>query len=337
LYELLLHHRHELLAADGPLARFQHDEVRVILRATQIYSRLLSESFHPDVLRDALERDLLFDGLWIDVPRRPYLARVVQAECEDLRNGDVPRFTTRPVSRHAYTSSGDELTDFFPESGYALARRRIEQLSAKDMANQVWFLRASVAALDHRRIRTAADPPVRTDKRPVVNRGRYLAIARAVGNRLETLAISRDSKASWVGLTLTNRQSWSIRPLGSELYDGICGVVFFLAYLGAVTEEDRYTALAGAGLSTVLRRIRQSVGIDMTIGGFSGYGGILYTLTHLATLWNRPDLHDQANRIVERLPSLIDCDDQENDIDIQIGRSQRCGSTATKRVMRCST
>ena len=63
--------RSELLAGDGPLARFAQDETRVLLRPTRTYDQLLFESFHPDMLRDGLERDLLLDRLWIVVPERP--------------------------------------------------------------------------------------------------------------------------------------------------------------------------------------------------------------------------------------------------------------------------
>src|SRR5262249_33233559 len=55
VYRTLLRHRDELLAGDGPLARFVGDEVRVVLRATQTYGALLHESFHPDLLREALD------------------------------------------------------------------------------------------------------------------------------------------------------------------------------------------------------------------------------------------------------------------------------------------
>jgi len=42
-HELLSRHRAALLAADGPLARFDGDETRVIIRPTRIYARMLDE------------------------------------------------------------------------------------------------------------------------------------------------------------------------------------------------------------------------------------------------------------------------------------------------------
>ena len=100
VYQTLLGHRDELFDIHGPIARFHGDEIRIVLRHTLTYSRLLSESFHPDVLRDALDRDQFFDLLWGDVPENRYLGWVVADECRDLLNGDVPLFRGHVGSLH---------------------------------------------------------------------------------------------------------------------------------------------------------------------------------------------------------------------------------------------
>ena len=43
VYTLLLKHRDELLSHGGPIARVLGDEVRIVLRNTVVYSRILSE------------------------------------------------------------------------------------------------------------------------------------------------------------------------------------------------------------------------------------------------------------------------------------------------------
>jgi type 2 lantibiotic biosynthesis protein LanM len=147
VYRLLLQHRQELLTDGGPIARFARDEVRVILRPTTTYCVLMRESFHPDILRDALDRDQLFDMLWTKVKERPCLTRVIRAEHEDLWRGDIPLFTTRPDARDLWTSTGQRIADFFEEPGMAVVRRGLEQLSEADLERQVWIVRASLATL----------------------------------------------------------------------------------------------------------------------------------------------------------------------------------------------
>src|SRR5262249_21336787 len=55
-------------------------------------------------------------------------------------------------------------------------------------------------------------------------------------------------------------------------------------------------------------------------GAFCGWGGLIYTLTHLSSLWAKPALLDDAEALVGLLPALID-QDQELDI---IGGAAGC-------------
>src|SRR5262249_8751378 len=133
VYRTFLKHRSDLLDASGPVARFRNYEVRIVLRHTLTYSRLLAESFHPDVLRDALDRDQMFDLLWGDVPEIPYLKSIVTAECQDLWNGDVPLFTGRVGSRDVFSSTGVRMPDFLPEPTDAVVWNRIKTLNEADL------------------------------------------------------------------------------------------------------------------------------------------------------------------------------------------------------------
>jgi len=312
IYQLLLKHRAELLADAGPLARFADDEVRVILRATRTYALLLQESFHPDVLRDALDRDRLFDRLWVDVPHDARLATVIPAERDDLWQGDIPLFTTRARSRDLWTSDGGCIADFFDEPGLALVRRRVQQLSETDLERQRWFIRASLTALvmgGEHALRASCSP---AEPKTMASRERLLAAAHAAGDRLDVLALRGDAhaEASWIGLTMVGEKHWSLVPTGLDLYDGVPGVALFLAYLGEITGEARYTSLARAAVTTMRRQIVGSKSLISSIGGFDGWGGVVYVLSHLATLWNEPALLIEAESLVELLPALIERDER---------------------------
>jgi type 2 lantibiotic biosynthesis protein LanM len=333
-YRLLCRHRHGLLAAEGPVASFAADEVRVVLRPTWTYGLLLNESFHPDVLRDALDRDRLFDRLWVDTKDGAYL-RVFPHELEDLQNADIPVFTTRPDSRDLWTSSRRRIAAFFKEPGIALARRRIEQLCDDDLQKQLWFIRASLASLA-----PSLDQAPRVIHRPfearagthvVANRERLLASARALGDRLACLALRGQNGVSWVGLTLTPGNHWAPAALGVDLYHGVVGVALFLGYLGAVTGEERYTALAEEAMRTFRHHVDHTPTRASSIGAFDGWGGIIYALTHLAALWNRPELLAEADAIVTQLPDLIERDDR---LDIIGGAAGCIGGLVT--LYRCT-
>lgn len=309
IYSLLLEHRLELLAEDGPIARFAYDEVRVILRPTNTYALLLQESFHPDVLRDSLDRERLLDHLWAIVPHRSYLAPVILAEQADLQNGDIPYFSTRPVARSLWTSAKEVVDNFFAESGISLVRHGLEELSSTHLSQQVWIIRAalSTTASQFEHIpRTTADMQSAT---ALADRDFLLRAAHEVGGRIEALALRSGQEATWLGLTLTPHRNLVIAPLQSDLYDGLPGIALFLAYLSAITSEERYRFLAQAALATLRRQLAENRE-QITIGGYTGWGGVIYLLTHLAVLWQEPELFTEAETIVELLPLLIEQDEE---------------------------
>lgn len=319
VYHTLLRNRSELLAEDGPLASFGDVEVRVILRPTKVYAQLLNESYHPNMLRNALDRDRFFDRLWVDIERQPKLARVFSAERRDLQGGDVPMFTTVPSSRDILDSTGERVTDFFSQTGMDLVRQRVKEFSDEDFARQEWFIRGSLTSLSigteyaKHRFYKLEEP------RTQVDRERLLGAARQVGDRLGSLALRGEDDASWLGVTLINDRNWALMPLGIDLYSGLSGVVLYLAYLEKITNDQRYDALAKAAFNTFKRQL-EKLKLNRSVGGFGGAGGLIYTFTHLSVLWDQPALLDEIDGIIEILPEAI-AQDQELDI---IGGSAGC-------------
>ena len=310
MYRLLVDNRAALLASDGPLPRFAQDEIRILLRQTRTYDQLLFESFHPDMLRDALERERFLDRLWAAVPERAYLARVVKAELTDMQQGDIPLFTTHPSTLDIFSALGARIPNVLSETGMAVVQRRFRQLSEQDLRRQVWFIRASFATMEDAGERPAAPVHLTTAGKPTVTRARLLAGAAAIADHLIATAIYGTDDISWIGLDRLDEQNWTIRPVGIDLYGGVAGVALFLAYAGEVLRDDRYTAAARRALNTLTWQIDLLRTEMLAIGGFDGWGSVLYTLTHLGALWDDKAILAQAEEIVDVLAGLVAQDDQ---------------------------
>jgi type 2 lantibiotic biosynthesis protein LanM len=271
----------------------------------------LYESFHPDLLRDALERDRFFDRLWSEVAQRPYLARIIPAERQDLLQGDIPVFSTFPGSRTIYTSEGKPLVDFLDTPSLDLVRQRVQKLGEHDLAKQIWIIEASLATLLAAR-EDVTEKPLKIQPVPLaVKREQALALAHAVGRRLEELAFQNDAGAYWLGVGLLDEYTWGLFPTGIDLYDGTAGIALFLAYLGAITGERSFTLLANRSLASLRTQVeeQEKYSSHPNIGAFVGLGSLIYLLAHLGTLWNEPALLREAEEQVERLPALISRDD----------------------------
>jgi type 2 lantibiotic biosynthesis protein LanM len=322
VYELLISHRNEVLASGGLLDRFASDEVRVVLRNTSRYAQLLQESFHPDFLRDGLDRDRLFDRLWVEVKNQPRMGELVASEVEDLWRGDVPLFTTCPDSRDLWADGTRRFTNVLAESGLERARRRVRQMGPEDLKRQLWFLRGSLTTLASGPRAVPRPPPQTVDSNVPAQRDELLAACCAIGDRLADKSFHGAGDITWIGLNTLRENRWVLVPLGLDLYDGVPGIGLFLAYLGKISGLGRYTVLARSALETLRQRLRPDRRQQgwSEIGGFIGWGGVLYTLAHLGTLWNEPALYAEAEQLVELLPERI-ANDKKLDI---IGGAAGC-------------
>ena len=315
-YRLLLAHRQELLDEQIPL--FAHIKVRVITRPTRQYGQILNEGTHPTLLRNGLDQARFFDRLWTSVPQLPALARLIYAEQEDLRVGDIPMFWTYTDSLDLFTSRDERIPDLFTESSLSHVRRKIEQLSAQDLERQLWMIHASMLMthLEPGQVSWKASQ-LQTDM-PDVTASDLLHAACEIGDRLCEQTICADESVSWLTLHLIGERSWNIVPTDVDMYNGMAGICLFLAYLGEVSKQDRYTQLARQTLKTIHQQIKQlsSKKRRSSIGFFAGWSGLLYLCAHLAALWQEPAIACDAQ---ELLPYFVDSIEEDTAFDIISG------------------
>ena len=312
MYRLLMEQREALIARWLP--RFAEDEIRVILRSTSSYELLLFGSFHPNLLRDALDRDCLLDRLWLGVGARPYLPRSIPAERADLLRGDIPMFTTRPDALDLFTSQGERIAEFFDEPSIESVKRHVQQLDESDLCKQGWMIEASFTSMfmgTHQVTQHVHNKETRRTGIPVTFE-RLVAAATAVGDRLCDLALRDEVHTAWLGVVPVNEREWHLLPTGSDLYNGTAGIALFLAYLGAISGGRQYSTVARSAVTTVRREIEvwKKQARCSGVGAFEGLGAVIYLFSHLGTLWNEPALFAEADELVDLLPELIEKDER---------------------------
>lgn len=307
MYRILMTRSKEFISV--PLARFASDDIRCIVRPPHFYSHILNESFHPDLLRDALERDCHFEHLWQAVKVRPDLARLVRFERSDLLIGDVPLFITRLGTRDIFSSRADCITDFLEQPGIAIAQQTVLKLHEDDLERQRWFIEASFSSLlMEKDLLMWKQPTVTVPSGKEVTRERLLAAACRIGDRLCKLAVGDWRGVNWVGVTFMQENQWFLASTLPDLYDGNAGIILFLSYLGMVTGNTHYSDIAESAYVTMYKQVERLEGRQQAVGVFEGLGSVIYLLSHLGTIWNDPTLLAEAHRLAKRLPDPIEKD-----------------------------
>jgi type 2 lantibiotic biosynthesis protein LanM len=305
---LLAAHRGELLSPAGPLTAFAQAPVRFLVRKTLAYSNLAFEGQHPYLLGDALDRDRHLDLLWSAVPETPALERLIAAEHRDLERGDIPMFTTAPDSLDVWTSEGERIAGLLSATSLDRVRERLSTFDEAEIARQAWIVTNSLQALSGRK--TLPDRHIVRETGEAPSRDELVSAAVEVGLRLEALSFRRGDAAFWFLQKFQKGPNLcAMAPASPDLYLGTSGIALFLAQLGAVSGEGRFTRLARATTVALRAQLAQGGRPVEGVGGFAGWGGIVYTLTHLGILWRDESLLDAAEQVAAPLGPEIDADE----------------------------
>ncbi|MFY9225576.1 MAG: type 2 lanthipeptide synthetase LanM family protein [Blastocatellia bacterium] len=315
-YSLLENNKEKLLAPDGLIAQFADDEVRVILRSTKEYGILLSKASDPNMNRNSIAIEWLFDNLWKQTEKSPYLLKTIASERQSLLDTLIPRFIARPKSTNLWSDDGECIENFFAESALDTVKHRLQNFGIEDLTKQLWFIRASFVTL----IDDVDKFPPKTYKFTLDNQkpsyDQLIKQACKVADHLAKLAIRINSKTALIGLEVAPSDYYYISPLKLDLYNGLPGICLFLAYLGHITKQSSYTDLAKSIFVEINLQLEKKI-IDTkqdkktgftSLGAFGGLGSIIYTFTHLSQLWQDSSLLDKAVEVANLIPNLIDKD-----------------------------
>lgn len=327
MYQFLVEHRKALLALDGPLAALVHQRVRFVFRPTRVYASVLNSTLQPRYLRDGVERSIQLDALsralLLSDSNSPFWP-LLRVELQALEQMDIPHFAAYSDSDALSISPTQNLEQCFQEPSYSGVIARLQQLSNKDLAQQIAIIRTSLYS------RVASNPGSTLLSENICQKvlnfnavaplSQEQIVQQAVGiaQDLRLRAIrGDDSSATWIGLGyMPEAQRFQLQPMGYGLYDGTCGVALFLAALETVTGDDGFRDLALEALLPLRKvlqesdsKIQKKMAKQIGIGGGMGLGSIIYALVRISQFMSEPALLEDAKQAASLLkPECITTD-----------------------------
>ena len=283
-YRLLLAHRDELLSAAGPLADFQNTEPRFLLRNTREYGLLLRCAILPEFLHSEVEYQARIRALLQKLGGSGLGSgdqAIVEAEAAALDSLDVPLFTVRADSTSLFDGA-IEIPDVMAAPAFGEVQEVIRNLSEEDLARQGSHIRSSFLI--------AAGMWV---ERPW-SANQFVEEARRLADRVF--------------------QTAEPQPFEHDLYDGRCGIAFFLAALHHMTGEAQYARASLAVLEPTRRALAVGDLVLDGIGGGTGWGSIIYALARAGEWLDDRAVLDDAARGAQHVNATAIQADQHFDV-----------------------
>lgn len=309
-YGLLLEHRDELLSATGPLAPFEQAEIRLIIRPTRTYSQLLQQAHHPQLLQSCLELERHLDLVWSQFQNQEWRLPLLGEEIRQMLDLDVPYFSSQPGSRDVWGGGGSRTPQHALQSGFELSKERILNFSEAHQEEQVWILRSSLCTTKHRRPYSVPSASTQNALEMAIEVGELLRSRCHWGpdGTASCLAVNK------VGSASAEEDVFKPGLIGHDLYDGLPGLILFLAQLAEETGDETLRPLCEGLLKALFAR--PGVLRVPSLGAFSGWGGYLYLLSHLRFLWKTSHYQELEKKVLEGIQLRLE---EEPGLDIISG------------------
>lgn len=274
---------HGDLIPDGLGSDLGAHRARFIARDSSAYARVLLASFHPNLLRDAYDREALFARL---AHRVNWTRKLFGEERMALWGGDIPRFWHSPGRKDLWSSRGRRFAGVFPQSGLARSRERVARFGPCSEARCLWHLRAGFGS---------PRPAGSLGFAPTGDaRADCLDLANRIGARIADLGYEERGLATWWDYaedTASVPGTPRLIPMGLDMYYGLSGLLLFFALLAAVGGEPRWTRVSCAIFERIRRMQQENKGASLPLhassglsGAFTGSASLVFALPHAAAV-----------------------------------------------------
>ena len=306
------------------LRAFEDCRIRVVLRATEVYAEIGRMLWHPASLHSpepARQRAFgLLEKMAANVSRSPGDPAVINAEIDELLQGDVPYFSAIAREGRLHGPGG---TYWLPPRH--LVEAALADWRSADFALERKVIQASlVSAYINDGWKSQGTSVLRTQGRGGnLEARRRRQVAQIIQSIVTNAIHADDGSVAWIAPVLTPT-GWSIQPLQQDLYNGISGLTLLLgAYLretaaGRVDPIHEVDRLFAAALHTLHlgEAKRERLGDDglkvrpLPPGAYLGLGSQIWTYVVLAH-WGLDggDGLQRARKLADQIPAAAAVDD----------------------------
>ncbi len=293
------------------LALLEKEPIRIVLRSTRIYADLINDVFDPHC---ALNQNLFQEKLnSLHTNRKnQYPALIVEEEKRSILQGDIPCFHAFPLSKDLYSNNVLIAKDCLEDYPIQHSRSNLYKMNEMGRKIQETFIRQSFSVQSLSVHNPSNEEKIGTS---LPSEEQILQTAIKIAEELHERAfISKNDSLGWIGLEPNlSADEHRLTPLGESLFSGRTGISLFFAALANISKDKKWEHAALNSISA----LRESIQLDrdltgiMGIGGMTGVGGCIYGLLNIGKLLNKPELIEEAKKVIDSiLPVHIDADEQ---------------------------
>lgn len=281
----VIQHREEIITCFEHT--FTNAHVRNVVRPTQRYVDLLQFSYHPNCMRNMIEREKVLHNLFA----YPYCDKTIaKYEVEEMLEGDIPQFFNVASNVSLYTSDGTHVCSPYQKSIKEIIVNNLLSLSQRHIEEQCLQMELSMGTFKH-----TAQIPKQLRFKPSVDI--HTIIEEATAKLLdEAIEDNKTNSMTWIDLVC--KDTWKYEAMNNQFYDGLPGMYLLFAALQATYPHKAkdYKAVKEKILNTMV-----VIPSSQVASVFYGNGALIYPLMVDAVLNKNKSALQKAQQLADQV------------------------------------
>ncbi len=291
---------------------FKETTVRVLMRATHIYGRLLETSVHPDFLGDDISRRVLLSRIGINSTKE--YKNIIPYECESMLENDVPYFTCQ-LGSDKLICNGHSIDGMLAEAPIDAVSKKILAFSDNDKRQQLHYIDVAYKLKESAHEKDVSSLKFSKDAVNKNNYGEsdYINFAKKVADYLVDYSVETEIDGKTIRGWLTSSLKGNSSKLSEiifpsyNIYAGIAGIGLFLLEIARVTGEEKYKKAARDCVRAIQYKVNVLRASDIvTLGSYNGVSGYALLLYDAYKFFKEPALQADLNLILDKISANID-------------------------------
>ncbi len=230
---------------------FKNIEVRQVLKATAVYSELLSYMDHPNYLKDMLYMERLLDNNYAYPYRNK---KIVVNEIKDMSFIEIPIFYTNTSQKYLMTSTGEIFCAYYRQSALERVLNSINCISheiAEYEKIKFKILLGDYFELTTKRLIGYSDSLAQV-KVKEYHKEDILRVCLSMGHEIVSSACFSESKKNISWHYINTLQNYpSITYMNNSFYNGRTGISMYLNYLNNLIPDKEISSFNDQLLNTI--------------------------------------------------------------------------------------
>lgn len=206
-------------------------DTRVIYRNTSVYDNILKNSYHPDFMKDMLDREKAFENLWENYM---LTSEIIDAEIKFLKNEDIPLFIVNPLN-NIVKETDRIIGRLNVTTGKEYFLNRIESLGEKDLNLQCSLLQldfenkfyASNVSKNNYTKEIVKDI-ISVDHKTYINKVDIECELKEFIKYIKNNINFTNDRFYMMGVEYNENAKSTYGIIDNSFYDGVCGIIYFL-------------------------------------------------------------------------------------------------------------